>query len=158
MMCSYNTLNGIPACSNKYLLQDIARDHWNWTDRNQYITTDCNAVKDIYANVSARNPPFSTSVDVLTSNTQHNYTDTLAEATAISLIEGTDQICVVGNVNVTDQAGAFSQGLLTGDTIDLALVRQYQGLISAGYFDQTSPYRNYSWADVNSPEAQALAL
>ena len=53
MMCSYNTLNGIPACSNNYLLQDIARDHWNWTDRNQYITTDCNAVKDIYANVSA---------------------------------------------------------------------------------------------------------
>jgi beta-D-xylosidase 4 len=158
MMCSYNTLNGIPACSNKYLLQDIARDHWNWTDRNQYITTDCNAVKDIYANVSARNPPFSTSVDVLTSNTQHNYTDTLAEATAISLIEGTDQICVVGNVNVSDQAGAYSQGLLTEDIIDLALVRQYQGLISAGYFDQTSPYRNYSWADVNTPEAQALAL
>jgi beta-D-xylosidase 4 len=91
-------------------------------------------------------------------DTQHNYTDTLAEATAISLIEGTDQICVVGNVNVTDQAGAYSQGLLTEDTIDLALVRQYGGLISAGYFDQTSPYRNYSWADVNTPEAQALAL
>jgi len=138
MMCSYNTLNGIPACSNKYLLQDIARDHWNWTDRHQYITTDCNAVVDIYAN--------------------HNYTNTLAEATAISLIEGTDQICVVGNVNVSDQAGAYSQGLLTEDTIDLALIRQYEGLISAGYFDQTSPYRNYSWADVNTPEAQALAL
>jgi beta-D-xylosidase 4 len=106
--------------------------------------------------VPARTTP--TGSQILTFNTQHNYTDTLAEATAISLIEGTDQICVVGNVNVSDQAGAYSQGLLTEDIIDLALVRQYQGLISAGYFDQTSPYRNYSWADVNTPEAQALAL
>jgi len=140
MMCSYNAINGIPACANSYIMQDIARDHWNWTDRQQYITSDCNAVLDVFAN--------------------HNYTETLAQATAISLIEGTDQICVVGNVNVSDQANAYSQRILSEDTIDLALVRQYEGLITAGYFDPVGdlPYRSYSWNDVNTPQAQALAL
>lgn len=44
IMCSYNAINGTPACANSYLMQDILRDHWGWTEDNNYITTDCNAV------------------------------------------------------------------------------------------------------------------
>ncbi|KAJ5272474.1 putative exo-1-4-beta-xylosidase bxlB [Penicillium angulare] len=31
MMCSYNMVNGIPACANSYLINRILRQHWNWT-------------------------------------------------------------------------------------------------------------------------------
>ena len=47
-MCSYNALNGVPTCANTYLLDDILRDHWGWTTQNQYVTSDCNAVSNIY--------------------------------------------------------------------------------------------------------------
>ena len=44
IMCSYNALNGTPACSSPYLMEDILRKHWGWTEHNQYITSDCNAI------------------------------------------------------------------------------------------------------------------
>lgn len=31
-MCSYNAVNGVPSCSNKYLIDDILREHWGWTN------------------------------------------------------------------------------------------------------------------------------
>lgn len=138
MMCSYNAINGIPACANNYLLNDIVRDHWNWVDRHQYVVSDCNAVLDIAS--------------------LHNYTADTAEATAISIIEGTDNVCEVGHT--TNQTAAYSRGLLKENTIDQALRRQYQGLITAGYFDPADqvPYRSLSWSDVNTAHAQSLAL
>jgi hypothetical protein len=30
LMCSYNSINGIPACANKYLLNDILRKKWGF--------------------------------------------------------------------------------------------------------------------------------
>lgn len=50
IMCSYNSVNGVPACANKYLMQTILREHWGWTEDNQYITSDCEAVLDISQN------------------------------------------------------------------------------------------------------------
>ena len=38
LMCSYNAINGIPACANKWLLQDVARDAWGF---DGYITRYC---------------------------------------------------------------------------------------------------------------------
>ncbi|KAL4999871.1 Exo-1,4-beta-xylosidase bxlB [Aspergillus recurvatus] len=29
-MCSYNALNGVPACADRYLLQTVLREHWGW--------------------------------------------------------------------------------------------------------------------------------
>lgn len=36
VICSYNAVNGVPACADSYVLQDILRDH--------YITTDCGVI------------------------------------------------------------------------------------------------------------------
>ncbi len=44
IMCSYNALNGTPACASTYLMTDILRNHWNWTGHGEYITSDCNAI------------------------------------------------------------------------------------------------------------------
>lgn len=41
IMCSYNSINGVPSCANKELLTDVARGVW---DFDGYITGDCAAV------------------------------------------------------------------------------------------------------------------
>jgi beta-glucosidase-like glycosyl hydrolase len=42
--CSYNSINGVPSCANKPLL-DHARVDWGFQG---YITSDCGAVEDVY--------------------------------------------------------------------------------------------------------------
>ncbi|KAI2626015.1 glycoside hydrolase family 3 protein [Hypomontagnella submonticulosa] len=138
IMCSYNSVNGTPACASTYLMETVLRDFWEWNDENQYITSDCNAILNFHED--------------------HNYTTTAAQSAAISLISGTDTICEVGSN--TDIAGAWNQTLLPEPVIDKALRRMYEGLIRAGFFDpaDATPYRSLSWKDVNTPETQALAL
>ncbi|KAG8622811.1 hypothetical protein KVT40_009322 [Elsinoe batatas] len=50
IMCAYNAVNGVPSCANTYLMQTILRDHWKWTEQNNYITSDCEAVLDVSLN------------------------------------------------------------------------------------------------------------
>jgi beta-glucosidase-like glycosyl hydrolase len=52
VMCSYNAVNGVPSCANKFLLQDVLRDTWNFSG---YVTSDSGAVEDIYAQHHYRN-------------------------------------------------------------------------------------------------------
>ncbi|AEO70559.1 glycoside hydrolase family 3 protein [Thermothielavioides terrestris NRRL 8126] len=142
IMCSYNSLNGTPACANTYLMDDILRKHWRWTEDNNYITSDCNAIKDFLPD-------------------EHNFTQTAAEAAAAAYTAGTDTVCeVAGSPPYTDVVGAYDQKLLSEEVIDRALRRLYEGLVRAGYFDpaSASPYRDIGWSDVNTAEAQALAL
>lgn len=70
IMCSYNAVDGVPSCANKYLLQDILRDHWNFTSPADYVVSDCGAVTDIWQ--------------------YHNYTNTEADAAAVALNAGVD--------------------------------------------------------------------
>lgn len=141
-MCSYNALNGTPACANEYLMTDILRDHWGWTGDNNYITSDCNAIKHFLPD-------------------QFNFTQTSAQAAAAALNAGTDTICEVAySPPLTDVVGSYNQSLLSEVVVDRALKRLYEGLIRAGYFDRAKagPYDKIGWADVNTKEAQALAL
>ncbi|KAK0667323.1 family 3 putative glycoside hydrolase [Cercophora samala] len=141
-MCSYNALNGTPACASTYLMDDILRKHWNWTEHNNYITSDCNAIQDFLPNF-------------------HNFSQTPAQAAAAAYNAGTDTVCEVpGYPPLTDVIGAYNQSLVSEETIDRALLRLYEGLIRAGYLDSASPhpYTEISWSQVNTPRAQALAL
>ena len=45
IMCSYNSLNGTPACASTYLMTDILREHWGWKADNNFVTSDCNAIQ-----------------------------------------------------------------------------------------------------------------
>jgi beta-D-xylosidase 4 len=73
-MCSYNALNGVPTCADPYILQTILREHWNWTGEGQYVTSDCDAIQNIYM--------------------PHDYTATREQAVADALKAGTDLNCV----------------------------------------------------------------
>jgi len=37
LMCSYNSINGVPACANKELLTNILRDEWGF--QGEHCTT-----------------------------------------------------------------------------------------------------------------------
>jgi len=137
IMCAYNAVNGVPSCANDYLLNTVLREHWGWTEHNNYITSDCEAVADVSLN--------------------HKYAKTNAAGTAMCFDAGMDVSCEYDSSS--DIPGAWKQGLLTVPTLDRALKRLYEGLVHAGYFDgDASAYHNVTWSDVNLPEAQALAL
>jgi xylan 1,4-beta-xylosidase len=137
IMCAYNAVNGIPACANSYLLETILREHWGWTEHNNYITSDCEAVLDVSLN--------------------HKYAETNAEGTALCFEAGMDTSCEYESSS--DIPGAWEQGLLNESAVDRALKRLYEGLIWAGYFDgDESIWSSLSWEDVNTPHAQDLAL
>ena len=138
-MCSYNAVNGVPSCADDYLLQSILREYWNWTEGTQWVTSDCDAVETIYY-------PY------------HNYTSTPEQAVADALNAGTDLDC--GTFYPTYLGAAYQQGLYNISTLDRSLIRRYASLVKLGYFDPAAsqPYRQYTWADVDTTSSQALAL
>ncbi|KAF2281393.1 glycoside hydrolase [Westerdykella ornata] len=135
-MCSYNAVNGVPACANPWLLETVLRGHWKWTDDNNYITSDCEAVLDISAN--------------------HKYAPTNAAGTALAFNSGMDTSCEYSGSS--DIPGAWKSGALNKTTVDRALNRLYHGLVRSGYFDGSSAvYAKLGAGDVNTQNAQQLA-
>ena len=45
VMCSYNSINGIPACGNNYTLNKVLRDDWNFEG---FVVSDYDAMAQIY--------------------------------------------------------------------------------------------------------------
>ncbi|KAL2158673.1 hypothetical protein VTH06DRAFT_4155 [Thermothelomyces fergusii] len=137
IMCAYNAVNGVPSCANSYLMNTILREHWNWTDHDNYITSDCEAVLDVWLN--------------------HRYASSNAEGTGLCFEAGMDTSCEYEGSS--DIPGASAGGYLTWPTVDRALTRLYRSLVRVGYFDgPESPHASLGWADVNRPHAQELAL
>lgn len=71
IMCSYNAVDGVPACASEYLLQDVLRDEWGFTEPYRYVTSDCAAIQNI-------GPGY------------HNFTDSETAAAAVGLNAGYD--------------------------------------------------------------------
>lgn len=135
-MCSYNSVNGVPACANTFLMSTVLRDHWKWTADNNYITSDCEAVLDISAN--------------------HHYASSNAAGTAVAFNSGMDTSCEYSGSS--DIPGAIKSGALNDTTVSKALNRLYHGLVRAGYFDGASAvYAKLGASDVNTQAAQQLA-
>ena len=137
IMCSYNAVNGVPACASSYLMNTILRQHWNWTDSNNYITSDCEAVSYV--------------------SNSHHYAKTNAEGTADCFNAGMDNSCEYSGSS--DIPGAWSSKQLNETTVNRALLRLYEGLVRVGYVDGAkAQYKNLSSSSLNSKTAQNLAL
>ncbi|PRP84764.1 beta-glucosidase [Planoprotostelium fungivorum] len=101
VMCSFNAVDGIPACANEGLLGKKLRQEWNFWG---YVVSDCDSVAE---EVGPNN---------------QNYTKTKAEAAALSIIAGTDLDCGDTYNSLND---ALTQGLVTIDVMDRALERLF---------------------------------
>lgn len=135
IMCSYNAVDGIPACASRYLLQDILREYYNFSAPYNWVVSDCDAIGNIYDG--------------------HSYVSTAAEAAAVALNAGTDLDC--GNTYGSLTA-AIQNNMTTEATLDQALMRLYSSLVQVGYFTPSSDHTALGWSDVSTAATEALAL
>ena len=110
LMCSYNSVNGIPACANEWLLKTVARGEWGF---DGYITSDCDADANVY--------------------TTHNYTKTQAEAVRDIFRAGTDVDC--GGFIQRNAQKALDNKTITIDDIDTRLKFLFAMRLRLGHFD-----------------------
>lgn len=132
-MCSYNSALGIPTCASEYLLEEVLREHWNFTQEYHYVVGDCGSVGDIYD--------------------WHNFTESYPDAASVALNAGTDLDCgntyVQLNESLADNTTSITR-------VDEALTRLYHALFTVGFFDG-GKYESVGWDDVGTPEADELA-
>jgi beta-glucosidase-like glycosyl hydrolase len=114
LMCSYNSINSVPSCANSWLMTSVARTEWNF---DGYITSDCDAVSDIFLT--------------------HNFTKTPEEAVAMSLKAGMDVDC--GSFVGSYGQSAIDKGLLSEADIDVRLQNLFRVRMRLGHFDPPGP-------------------
>ncbi|ELR20723.1 betaxylosidase [Acanthamoeba castellanii str. Neff] len=135
IMCSYNSVNGVPSCANDFLLRTILRDSWSF---DGYVVSDCDAVDTIYNN--------------------HHFTKTPEGACAVALHAGTDLNC--GDFYQKHLGKAHSEGRVTEDEVRLAVKRLFRQRMELGMWDPPAeqPYKQYPPSVVGSREHSDLAL
>ena len=142
VMCAYNSINGEPACANKFLLEDELRGWWNFQG---YVVSDCGAVLDIHNG--------------------HKFNNTQAESSAVSVRRGMDNECVDFTFKVKDDhdykpyLDAVNQGYLKESEIDTALTRLFTARMKLGMFDppEMVPYNSIDEKLLDSATHRALA-
>ncbi|KAJ0396860.1 hypothetical protein ATCC90586_008223 [Pythium insidiosum] len=134
IMCSYNSVNGVPTCANEELT-GILRDDLKF---DGYITSDSGAIEAIYKN--------------------HHYTSTLCEAGRLAILRGTDVNS--GSVYRKCLEELVASKLLDEKVIDAAVRRTLTLRFKLGLFDPIAdqPYWNVKPEEVNKREHQELSL
>ena len=143
VMCAYNRVNAEPACANAFLLEDQLRGAWKF---NGYVVSDCDAVADIERG--------------------HHFTQTMAEAAAISLKRGIDNECAdfgqkaVDNSDYVKYVDAVKQGLLSEKDVDVAVKRLFTARFQLGMFDppEMVKYAQIPDSVIDSEAHRQLAL
>ncbi|KAJ8604330.1 hypothetical protein CTAYLR_002499 [Chrysophaeum taylorii] len=134
LMCSYNAIDGVPSCANDWLLTDTARDAWGF---DGYVTSDCDAVKDVWD--------------------EHHYARTPEQTVGVVLGAGTDVDCTafVG----AHAMYALDEGIITETLVDARLRNLLRVRMRLGHFDSSpSPLDGISFdKDVCTEEAKELA-
>jgi xylan 1,4-beta-xylosidase len=133
IMCAYNAVDGVPSCASQYLLEDVLRQHWNFTAPEQYVVSDCSAVTDIWNN--------------------HNFTSSEADAASAAINAGVDIECGTSFLKLNQ---SLAQNDTTVARLDQALTRLYTALFSVGFFDG-SQYSSLGFKDVATQQSTYLA-
>ena len=106
VMCSYNSVDGVPACANTDLLREKPAREWGFQG---YVVSDCGAISDIFRG--------------------HKYKATAAEASAVAVKAGTDLTC--GN-EYRSLVEAVKAGLIRGDRNRPVAGAAVHGALQAG--------------------------
>ncbi|HEU5080336.1 MAG TPA: glycoside hydrolase family 3 C-terminal domain-containing protein [Opitutaceae bacterium] len=136
VMSAYNSINGVPASANGFLLNDLLRKRWGF---DGYVVSDCDAVRDIYG------------------KQQHHYVNTPEEAASAAVKAGCN-LCCGGDYNALVRA--VQQGLVTESEIDSSLYHTLWTRFRLGLFDpvEAVPYSKYSLKDNDLPSHGQVAL
>ena len=132
VMGAYNRTNGEPCCAHSYLVSDILRKRWGF---DGYFVSDCGALKNIY--------------------TFHQFTETKAEAAAVSLKNTCDLNCGETYDALID---AYEEDLVTEDDITAAAERLYTIRCLLGEFEEVRPYSDIPYSKLDCKEHRELNL
>ena len=113
VMTSFNIVDYTPATANRWLIDDVLRQQWDW---DGFVVTDYGAIGEI---------------------TKHGLGD-LSQASVLALKAGTDMdMCSEGFINTLEQS--LKEGRVTMAEIDQACKRVLEAKYKLGLFD--NPYR-----------------
>jgi beta-glucosidase len=134
LMCSYNAINGIPACANSALLDEQVRKRWRFAG---YVVSDCDAVGEI--------------TDYL------HFTSDQAHGAAAALKAGVDLDC---GRTYDDLNDALNLHLIDEQDLNRALHRLLFARLRLGMLQPAScsPYSAIGAQAVDTPASRALAL
>jgi len=134
IMCSYNAVDGKPACASPLLLGDILRRDWGFRG---FVTSDCGAIEDITKG--------------------HHFTKSNVEADALAVKAGTDTTC--GNEYI-ELVQSVSAGLISEKQIDVSVKRLFTARMRLGMFDPNDsvPFSSILISENHSPSHQQLSL
>ena len=142
VMCSYNAVNGVPACFSSNMINGKMRGEWGF---DGFVTSDCDALSD------------AASHDYIV----RHFNGSLRVQAQQAVRGGTDLNC--GALYGEQLVGAVTDGLLKESELDQALTRIYSLAFELGVPDgaapaNPNPYAKLSAADVDTPAHRALAL
>ncbi|XP_050390276.2 uncharacterized protein LOC126809649 [Patella vulgata] len=139
IMCSYNSINGIPSCANKELLTDILRDEWGFKG---YVISDADAVSNVV--------------------TKFNYRNNSVDAAAACVNAGCNiELGLPFLLNVYQSIGqAVSEGKLQESKVREMMKPMWYTRMKLGEFDppEMNPYKQLNLSVVQSPEHRQLAI
>jgi Beta-glucosidase-related glycosidases len=147
IMTSYNRVNGVPSSCNDTLLTILLREEWGF---DGFVVSDCGAVADSY-----NNPLFNIASAQISG---HYYAKSMEEASAMSLIAGTDMTC--GSEHKKSLLNAVNQGLISEGIIDRALIRIFTSRFRLGLFDSKEKvsYSSLGKESICSEKMSALSV
>ncbi|KAM7138734.1 uncharacterized protein RBU57_016486 isoform 2-T2 [Macrochelys suwanniensis] len=139
VMCSYNRINGVPACANRKLLTDILRAEWGFRG---YVVSDEGAVELIML--------------------AHHYTRSFLETAIASVNAGCNlelSFSLMGNVFMSISE-AVAQGNITLETVRARVRPLFYTRLRLGEFDPPAmnPYSALDLSAVQSPAHRTLAV
>lgn len=136
-MCSYNSINGVPACADSWLLTAMVREYWQRPDA--YHMSDCGAIEDEY--------------------TAKHWASSYADATARSLNAGCDGCIGTAFQQAGGLAAALAAGSVSAAALDASLGRLLSQRFKLGMFDppNATVYTTYGPERIATAEAARAA-
>jgi len=120
VMCAYNAINGQPACTNSFLMQDTLRKAWGFKG---VVVSDCGAVRDIFS--------------------AHKFAPDAVAGSALAVRAGLDIECATESLFDRNSFGqsnnyveAVKGGKLTKAELDQAVIRGLAARIRLGLMDK----------------------
>lgn len=135
-MCSYNAVNGTPACADGTLMNEVARGVWGFDGA---ITSDCGAAKAVWQT--------------------YGYVSTAEEVCPVVLNAGMDTGCNNDLLPLQCAAAAIADGTMDESAVRTAARRVMSVRMRTGQFDATTPWDGLDNNTlICTPDGNALAI